>query len=359
MAKEYIISPVSSLNFDHGWKLGIQREADYIQKFLRTDQIRVQVCAYYPFDVAAVLRNLTDGTASAVTAHMRSAVGMMRYHEVEMTGLAANKTYALEFILTGGSVTLETTSEPFAVFEELKDTVLLTYTNRRDEADTVFSPGRLWEFRVEGVLLPGEAQFLADTEDFRDQRYTQRQLSADTYRKDVLSVGATRAVSCGDTGVPNWVGEKLNNIFALSSVLIDGRKYVRSEGSAPAITEILPAYPLFVYKMEVEKDKYHGQGMLVIKPDEIALAAESPTATVTVYSTDNWSYVSTQGAAVAYPPVPAGGGPGETIVRFTRRTTLGTGVYIFHNHSTGQEATVTVTNQNIIRDFNDDFNNDF
>ena len=94
MAKEYIISPVSSLNFDHGWKLGIQREADYIQKFLRTDQIRVQVCAYYPLDVAAALHNLTDGTATPVTAHMRSTVGMMRYHEVEMTGLAANKTYA-------------------------------------------------------------------------------------------------------------------------------------------------------------------------------------------------------------------------------------------------------------------------
>lgn len=111
-----------------------------------------------------------------------------------------------------------------AVREE--GTVRITYNHRRDEFDTVFSPERMFDFRVEGCFLPSESSFAVDSEGFRDQSDRYKQLSALPYRKDIFSVG-------GGFGVPNWVADKLNYIFSTSFVLIDEMKYSRSESAVP------------------------------------------------------------------------------------------------------------------------------
>ena len=88
-----------------------------------------------------------------------------------------------------------------------------------------------------------------DSEGFRDQSDRYKQLSALPYRKDIFSVG-------GGFGVPNWVADKLNYIFSTSFVLIDEMKYSRSESAVPEMTSIHGDYPMYLYKIELEKDRH-------------------------------------------------------------------------------------------------------
>jgi len=116
--------------------------------------------------------------------------------------------------------------------------------------DTV-AYNRYFDFRFEGGFLPSENNFPVDTNDFRDQRYTQTQLSALPYKVKTLTAGSR-------AGVPYWVGEKINLIFSCSSVHIGKLEYVRSEGSEPEVNQINELYPLYVYKIALEvKDNYN------------------------------------------------------------------------------------------------------
>jgi hypothetical protein len=134
--------------------------------------------------------------------------------------------------------------------EKLKNsTVLLTYTHRRDEYDTIFKnpdgTNKMFNFRIDGGLYPGDRVLKLDNETFRDQRYYLHEISAEAYETSVLTVGLS-------TGVPVWVGNRVNHIFNLSDIMIDSVPCVRSEKSTPELNRISNCYPLYVFKLDVE-----------------------------------------------------------------------------------------------------------
>jgi len=93
--------------------------------------------------------------------------------------------------------------------------------------------------------LPQEISFENNTEEFRDQRYVSKILSSTAFEKKTLTLG-------GGMGVPNWVARKINLIFSLSSVHVEGTPMVRSDGGAVELTEIGKYYPLYIYKIVLE-----------------------------------------------------------------------------------------------------------
>ena len=154
---------------------------------------------------------------------------------------------------------------PFCIVSELPDSVLFTYTNYRDDFDTVFDTEI--DYRVEAVWLPADAAFLVNAENFRDQNGITHQLSATPYETRSLTIGGGMSAF----GVPDWVGRKINNIFSCSSVFIDGEQYARSEGAVPEKTDIATDYPLFMYKMVVEPQD---NAFVRPLPEALLLAAE-------------------------------------------------------------------------------------
>ena len=248
------ISPFSSLNFDHNWKRSFQMDMDYVQRFDQSDRIRVQYSTFGNYDYIVSLVNNDTGQAVYPERVLLYRTETKNTYEVLMNYLKPG-SYTFQIWLRIISTQLMAHSTFRVEEEEPENTVKITYNHRRNEFDTFFDPNHFFDFRAEGCFLPSESSFPVDTEGFRDQRFVYRQLSAMPYRKDVLSVG-------GAFGVPNWVAEKLNNIFSLSFILVDDSKYARSEGAVPELTSIHADYPMFVYKIELEKDQRYTKDSL-------------------------------------------------------------------------------------------------
>lgn len=250
---DFQISPLSSLNFDHQWRLPWQYPCCYIQKFITLDKIRVQYAATdrYPFNV--YLKDQSTGTSTKLTPEViKSFENTAQNTQGNVYEIMLNQIdpgcYTLEFYIQLLSEKLMAISY-FEVLPQSENTMMrITYTNRRNEFDTVFADDRLFDFRVEGCLLPGDTTFGVDSEGFRDQSDRYRQLSALPYRTDTLSIG-------GGSGVPVWVADKLNFIFSTSFVMIDEMKYTRGDGAVPEVTSLHADYPMFIYKLQVEKDR--------------------------------------------------------------------------------------------------------
>lgn len=240
------VSDFSSLNFRTDWKLDFQKNECYEQKFLTIDEIRVQYLIPESSTLKLFLQNLYSGEVKAIDTEdlLLSDNFYIREFVIPPIDVTGDTMFSVYFAETEiGNKDCETY---FQVCMELKNTVLLKYTHRRDEFGTIFSLDHPFFFRVEGVFLPQEVAFENESEDFRDQRYTARMLSDYTYEKRTLTIG-------GGFGVPNWAARKINLIFSLSNVQVDGVYMVRSDGSSVQITLLHNDYPLYIYKIELEE----------------------------------------------------------------------------------------------------------
>lgn len=237
-----LISRFSSINFDEDWKLPFQIQEYYLQKFKPSDQPRVQ----YSLETASALKPFMD---------INGAVSEINTSEV----VVIEDTTIREFVVNLGSVVSRTNVEIFfaesaqgsrelsAIIDvdpDVENTVLIEYTNRRNDFDTVFNPANKFSFRVEGCFLPQEVSFDSETESFRDQRHKSKLLSGFPVEKRTLSIG-------GGFGVPNWAARLINGIFCLSNVEVDGERMIRVDGGVE-LSMIHNDYPLYIYKIELE-----------------------------------------------------------------------------------------------------------
>lgn len=251
---QFKISKYSSLNFED-WKLDFEKDECYAQKFARGDDLIVQYEVISSRNISPIL---TDeyGNRTVIDPEFLSNravdgdIWLIYRFKLPLLDIGA---YRLDF--SNGYAVAKTCFFSVLDDEDLEDTVLFTYTHRRNEFDVFFTEDYTdflsFDFRCEGGFLPSEYLYGIENESFRDQRFVNTQLDARPYRKKVLTLG-------NETGVPAWVGEKVNLLFSTTKVLINGEEHVRSEASTPTITTMMYLYPLYIYKMEVEeKDHYH------------------------------------------------------------------------------------------------------
>ena len=218
----------------------------YVQKYAVNEMMRVQFTGSAISYTAKYISQTGSETGLTVSKLYTDSVSGDSIFEVYFS-IGVTGCYCLE--ISDGSKEF-TSCFRIAGSEELENTILLTYSHRRNEYDTVFvntdGTRRYFNFRVEGGIFPAGISQALDNTFFRDQRFTLHQTTAAAYEVSVLTVGNTK-------GVPQWVGNRINHIFNASNVIVDGKETKRSDGSTVETVELSKYYPLFVFKLNVEQ----------------------------------------------------------------------------------------------------------
>jgi len=253
MSESIKISQFSSLSFSD-WKHPFERNDCYWQVFSKYDIIRVQLSVLNTANIRLQITNLNTGTSQ----------------EIALTQLGTEDDYNISYFqfsgLDTGCYLIEALNEleetilhsNFKIVErkDLQNTVRIRYTHYKDEFGVYFENGEefnVFDFRVEGGFLYNEMQFKVSNNTFRDQGYNEHQLSALPYEITPLTAGTAK-------GVPIWVARKINLIFSLSFISVDGKMYVRSEGSEPEIVQIEgDKIPLYVIKINLEPFDFYNE----------------------------------------------------------------------------------------------------
>ena len=160
-------------------------------------------------------------------------------------------------------------SAEFMVCDEesecLKDTLLLTYSNKRNVFDTIFRKatgkttdfgGNSWiykdyeniyyGFRFKGSIVHRDTEFGLDSEIFEDQFSYSRLLSG--FKKDKFSLVA------GDNwGVTNGMGRLFRNALSCSDTFLDGERISLADGEIER-EEIGDTYPMFRFVAKISKE---------------------------------------------------------------------------------------------------------
>ncbi len=242
-----INSPYSSLylGLKTNWLKSFDKDVSYYQIFAVGEEIRIQFTSYSE-GFKAILTDESGTETDLGVDLIYTAPGDQRYlYEILYV---PDKTGSFHLSITNGP---DYTEAYFCVknLEELENTVLLTYTHRKNEYEGIFinedGTNKTFNFRVEGGIYPGDKIQAVENETFRDQRFSPYQISADTYEISVLTIGSA-------AGVPQWVGRKINQIFRLSNILVDGAEAVRNESSVPELVQIAERYPLYVFRLNIE-----------------------------------------------------------------------------------------------------------
>lgn len=233
------ISDLSALNFRTDWKGSTNEDLCYRQRFLPTDEIRVQfACDRSIVNDIIVYLHDNNGVTSTLPHDGVPATYDYSVRQFILQDLPAGQ-YSIEIY----HYSIGTHISKFCIVDSFPGSVLFKVNNYRDDFDTVFD--QPFYFRVEGIILPSEVSFEVSNEDFRDQYYELTQLSALPYEVHTLTVGLGQ-------GVPNWVGRKLNMIFSCSEVQINDCMCVRSSSSKPERTILSTDNPLFIWKIDCE-----------------------------------------------------------------------------------------------------------
>lgn len=111
-------------------------------------------------------------------------------------------------------------SEPICLQDEWQNTLYLEYSNSRNQAATIFSTGYSPAIRVEGNII----DFLPRSRVamYEDQPANMFMLDGTAFRQFTLFIGDS-------FGLPNYMADKVNRIFTLDNVRIDGKGFVRDE----------------------------------------------------------------------------------------------------------------------------------
>jgi hypothetical protein len=241
-----INSKFSSLYFGNegAWKAPFDQDVCFVQKYAVGEEVRVQFVGFV--DVFRAEYRDEKGTVTPVGVSLLYKNDDRRLFEIVFSIHSAG---VYELVVTSE---IDEASSVFCIVEpeELKDsTVLLRYTHRRNEYETVFvnedGSRKVFNFRIDGGIYPGDKTQALENEMFRDQRFNPFQTAAESYEVSVLKIGTCR-------GVPQWVGNRIQNIFKLSDVSIDGVEATRNESSVPETVQLATKYPLYVFNISVE-----------------------------------------------------------------------------------------------------------
>lgn len=246
MANQIHISKFSTLNFEPENIKSWEDQVRYCQKIGISDPIYIQFVAEktntYSYGIINSLGTIVKSGLFAITS-IDSAYNVL---EVEIKDLPI-AIYQLQIYDTTSGNLLVAQSSTFGIIEDVSNSVLLTYTNKTNDFDTVFisTSVRIFNLRIEGGIMNDGKQYLVEGSSFRNQYQEMQQLFQMPYKTSIFTIGSA-------FGVPDWVAEKINLIFCLTNVYIDYQKYVRSEKSVPERALIEEGYPFSNFKLVVE-----------------------------------------------------------------------------------------------------------
>lgn len=129
----------------------------------------------------------------------------------------------------------------------------ITFTHYENDYNTVFLFGsvvKTLSLTVECGFIPNDFQSKTQREDFEQQDMMNDLVSSRPYVIEPITFGTSK-------GIPNWLAHKLNIIFLLSDVKIEGETVVRASGAEMELVE-RTNNGLGVYKLNLQsfEDNY-------------------------------------------------------------------------------------------------------
>lgn len=242
-----VISQFSSLRFTKDKVLPFYDKAQYVQRFAIGEDMRIQFTADSDDPFTAKYTNQA-GIDTNVPVKNIYQDGELKILEV-FFNIPQSGIYT--FSILNGYITVVSAPVCIQAIEDLEDTFLLEYTHRKNDYNTIFED-KTFRVRFEGGIRPEDISQALDNNMFRDQRGNPLQTAAIGHQVKILTIGNTN-------GLPQWVADKVNNIFNCSNVTLDGISIVRNESSVPELVKLNDYYPMFVHRLNVEQtdEEYH------------------------------------------------------------------------------------------------------
>lgn len=226
-----------------------QTQKDYFQKFQSSDTIYFQIASNFgsfSYDIIDCNNVIKQSGSSSVITNTYYALPFVCYEtSIDISALDEGKYYIRVKVGFGSSITT-LISEPFEVAEEHINTSLFTYKHSTNIGGAIFQNNETFYFRCEAVLQDFQPQSI-DTV-FEDQNADLITLSSFQFRTWKMLIGAAQ-------GVPDWVIDKLSKIFGLDTVLIDGKQFIKQQGSKFEVSGSDRLVPMRGWVVEVRESK--------------------------------------------------------------------------------------------------------
>lgn len=220
---------------------------DYLQPWESSDIPPFQILSNYAphqLELYSCDGRQVDTFVLAYKASSIEVIGQKVYE-----AFVALNTYdegVYQFKMKCGSPVLETyVTNWFELKTKHESTILFEVKHDENDYDMVFETGIVTKLRVYGEIR--EFQPGADRTVFIDQPRNIVQLSGKSFSTEKLIIGDS-------FGVPDYMIEKINNLFLCSEVLIDAKQWVGNEGARfEAKREEL--YPMSGWAFEIRPAK--------------------------------------------------------------------------------------------------------
>jgi hypothetical protein len=226
-----------------------QTSKKYFQKFQNDDLIYFQIVSNFgsfSYDVVDCNNNIKLSGGSSIVNNTFYSLPFSCYEaSINISTLDEGEYYIRVKVGFGSSITT-LISEPISVSSNHINTALFSYRNSINTGGAIFQNNETFHFRCEAVLQDFQPQSI-DTV-FEDQNADLITLSSFQFRTWKLLIGAAQ-------GVPDWVIDKLSKIFGVDTVLIDGKQYVKQQGSKFEVVGSDRLVPLRGWSVEVRESK--------------------------------------------------------------------------------------------------------
>lgn len=118
-------------------------------------------------------------------------------------------------------------TSPLDVRTNQAGTLLYEYSNTENDKGIIWKTGIVMSIRVEGLIRGYEPS--SNDQEYEDQEYNAYVLNGIPYRKMLNIIGPPR-------GLPDWFIDKMNVIFTVNSLTIDGIAYAKFPGESLQVT---------------------------------------------------------------------------------------------------------------------------
>lgn len=235
--------------------LDFQEKIRYYQKWKNSDTVSFPVISNFGVPsiklVDCELKQVVACSVESVSTDYYQSPDVYYMAQADLTGVDEGIYWFL--IDVSGEKFL---SEPQYIAEQHDNTILFNYDNDKNEFGLVFD-GFSYSFRCEAILsefLPGSKEKV-----FEDEPANIYTLSSNPFRVFKLIIGDAK-------GVPDWVADKINRIFACKKVLLDQKQFGRTDGSKMERNGD-PLVPTSGWTMEIRESK--ARDVLVMGNDRL------------------------------------------------------------------------------------------
>ena len=238
----------NNYNFKHfdGWfaeeqKIEFEQGQCYYQKWQQDDIIPLQIKANYD----PIYWRVRDNTGAIVDSDLMTNVITLFGTSYFESSIALNSFpegfYKVE-IVAGDPVQTTLESETIEIREQWENTLLFKYRNNFNN-NILWQTGIYFNLRVDGVIA--EFTPISTRTVYIDQPGSAKTVYGTAARTFNLFVG-------NQMGMPNWIADKLEEIFDQNSVDIDGKAFSAIEG-AKLTPKRIERYAWVQWSMEIRE----------------------------------------------------------------------------------------------------------